>query len=203
MCHFFETIQLLNGELKNIDEHNFRFNYCRKLHFGSENIINLADQIIIPEEFKNGLVRCRISYSQVIEKIEFFNYTPKIIRNLKIVDCNEISYSFKSEDRSAFQTLLNENKDYDEIIIVKNGFVTDTSFSNLIFYDGKKWITPSTPLLKGVCRATLLKKGLVEEAVVRREDIFKFSRLMLINAMLGFDENRAIDINPELINRRL
>ena len=74
---------------------------------------------------------------------------------------------------------LKENED---IIIVKNGFVTDSSFSNLIFFDGKEWYTPSTPLLKGTTRARLLNEKKITERVIKIEDIKNYKSISLINA---------------------
>jgi 4-amino-4-deoxychorismate lyase len=44
----------------------------------------------------------------------------------------------------------------DDIIIVRNGFVTDASYANLIFRKGDEWFTPATFLLAGTMRAFLL-----------------------------------------------
>ena len=48
----------------------------------------------------------------------------------------------------------------DEILIIKDGHITDTSISNIVFRlpDGW-WLTPFTPLLKGIMRTYLLESG--------------------------------------------
>ena len=77
-----------------------------------------------------------------------------------MIENNKICYSLKLTDRSQINRLLKQKGNYDDILIVKNGFITDTSISNIIFYNGSKWITPAAPLLKGTCRDKLLKEGL-------------------------------------------
>ena len=54
------------------------------------------------------------------------------------------------------------------------------------FYDDNKWITPTTPLLEGTTRARLLKQKTVIAAPIRLEDINKYSKMALMNALLGF-----------------
>jgi 4-amino-4-deoxychorismate lyase len=70
-------------------------------------------------------------------------------------------------------------------LIVKNGFITDTSSANILFYDGRDWVTPSTPLLMGTCREKLLRGGKIREENIKRDDIYKFKHFRLINAMIG------------------
>ena len=63
------------------------------------------------------------------------------IRSLKVVVDDRIDYSFKSADRSSLNRLTAQKGDCDEIIIVKNGLVTDTSFTNIAVFDGEQWLT--------------------------------------------------------------
>ena len=72
----------------------------------------------------------------------------------------------------------------EEALILRNGMVTDTRYSNVVFGDGASWITPETFLLPGTKRAFLLSRGDSRECSVRAEDIGKFRFCSLINAML-------------------
>jgi len=67
--------------------------------------------------------------------------------------------------------------------VVKNGYVSDSFFANVVFWDGAFWVTPDTPLLAGTMRASLLARGLIRESKITPEDIDKFRKLKLINAM--------------------
>jgi 4-amino-4-deoxychorismate lyase len=86
------------------------------------------------------------------------------------------------------------HKSADEILIIKNGFVTDTSFSNIVFFDGIKWITPSTYLLNGTQRQQLLQQGAIIEEEIRPSDLKHFRFAKLINAMLDLETSPSIDI---------
>jgi 4-amino-4-deoxychorismate lyase len=82
----------------------------------------------------------------------------------------------------------------EEILIVKNGLVTDTSFSNIVFYDGSDWITPDPPLLKGTKRTRYLRDGEIRTMKIRSSDISHFEKARLINAMLDLDDSADIHI---------
>lgn len=123
-------------------------------------------------------------YGQELLQVEFLHYTPRPIRSLKLVADDAIDYAWKFEDRSALEHLFAQKGDCDDILIVKNGFLTDSSYSNLAFYDGEAWYTPETPLLEGVQREQLLREGCLIPASIRVEDLHCFSQIALINAML-------------------
>jgi 4-amino-4-deoxychorismate lyase len=171
-------------------------NSSRRILFRSSSEIDLLKFIIIPEKFRSGLIKCRVIYSEEIESVEFSEYQIKKIDSLKIVECGDFIYDHKFLNRNKLDELKrgNTKSDSQEILIIKNGLITDTSYSNVAFYDGTKWFTPSTPLLKGTKRASLIDEGLLHEEEIRLKDLKKFSQLKLINAMIDLDESPAINI---------
>ncbi len=183
MRQFLETIRIVNGVPMLLKEHAARMGNTMLYHFKTDNS-HLLETIEIPEQFRLGLVKCRVVYSDRIEKIEFSSYEKRIIRSLKIVTDDAIDYRFKSVDRTSLNQLMEQKGAADDVIIVKNGFVTDSSFSNLLFENEKGLFTPNTPLLYGIQRQNLLKSGLITEIRITRQDIEKFSKIHLINAML-------------------
>ncbi|PID27509.1 MAG: hypothetical protein CSB55_08785 [Candidatus Cloacimonadota bacterium] len=96
---------------------------------------------------------------------------------------NTVSYNLKLSDREYIQKLYKKREDCDDILIIKNGLVTDTSFCNIVFYNNLEWITPNSPLLKGSMRAKLLKNSIIKEKKVTPDDIYKYKSYKLINAM--------------------
>ena len=105
-----------------------------------------------------------------------------------MVEDNNISYTFKSTDRHELDRLLALRNGCDEVIIVKNGLITDTSFTNVAFFDGHKWVTPAQPLLNGTMRQWLLQCGQLTEAQITPASLTSFQRIMLFNAMIGAHE---------------
>ena len=73
--------------------------------------------------------------------------------------------------------------------------MTDTSFTNVVFESDKGLFTPSTYLLPGTKRQTLLKERVIKEKVIRIEDIEDYRKLYLINAMMGIEDNISIPIS--------
>jgi 4-amino-4-deoxychorismate lyase len=174
-------------------------NRSRMEFFGCTEIIDLKDIVSVPGYLTDDVYKCRIIYNPDIESVEFERYKPKKIQTLKIVECNDIDYSYKFADRSVFAELQKQRDGCDDILIVKNGFITDTSFSNIVFFDGEKPVTPSTPLLKGTMREKLIKDGKISESDICLKDLQKFQSVKLINAMLDLDDTESIDVNNIII----
>lgn len=141
MCQLFETIKCSDGKLFNMEFHQARFEKACSEYFGIVTQINLFENIKIPEFAKKGLFRCRVIYSKQIEKIEFIPYQFREIKSLKLVGNNEIDYPFKTVDREKLNVLFEKRGNCDDIIIVKNGCISDSTYANIVFFDGQKWLT--------------------------------------------------------------
>lgn len=190
---FIETIRIENGIAQNRDLHLERaFNTCL-YHFGVRNLLQF-DEIIneISRSHNEGIYKLRIIYTGKIEHYSIVKYQSKIVEKLKLVDGGNIDYSFKYEDRSELEKLLSLRGECDDIIIIKNGFVTDTSYSNLVFSDGEQFITPSSFLLNGTKRQQLLREGKIKEKEIKMEDISSYSGVYMINSMLDFVPIKSI-----------
>jgi 4-amino-4-deoxychorismate lyase len=87
-----------------------------------------------------------------------------------------------------------ENIFADDVIFIKNGYVTDASFANLVFFNGSSWITPATPLLRGTMRERLIHQGIITEQLITAENVLKMKSVKLINAMNDFDTAPEIPI---------
>lgn len=188
----FETTKVQNRQLQNIQYHNDRFNRSRFDLFKISKPVYLDQIIEIPAELENHIYKCRITYGSKIEKIEFARYVPRIISSLKLVESNKLDYSFKYSDRSKLNELYEKRDNCDDILIIKNGFITDTSIANIVFWDGSKWFTPSTPLLRGTNRARLLNEGRIFEKEIKPQDIYKFEKARIINAMVDVENSKDI-----------
>lgn len=197
-----ETIRFENGRFENLAYHQVRMNEARKVLSGCKDEIGLSSSGFAIrmqgaedlQSSKTKLFKCRIIYSNQIEKIEFLPYTLPVIKSLKIVFSDGIDYSFKYLDRSPIEKLYRQKDTCDDILIIKNGLVTDTSYANILFFNGKKWITPAHPLLKGTQRAKLLDEEKIMEADIRQKDIAGFKKARLINAMVRFEDEMDIAI---------
>jgi len=178
-----ETIKVDQGKPFFISFHNERFNSSRQALFGINKKIDLSTLINPPDL---NCYRCRIVYSEKIEKIEFIPCQNRQFKTFQIVYDDEIKYNFKYLDRSAIQKLEHLKKEADDILIIKQGLITDTSIANVAFFDGEQWITPANPLLKGTTRERLLQEGKIYLKEINENDLKIFSKMALMNALLGF-----------------
>lgn len=190
---FIETICVKEGVFQHLPLHQTRMDTTCREAFGSKAPrleLSIDD---IPAELRSGKVKCRLVYGLEIERMEFQKYEPGSIGSLRIVHDDEVDYHLKYADRSALERLRMLKGDADEVVIVRRGLVTDTSYSNLLFRAGDRLLTPRSPLLRGVMRENLLMNGTVEEADITEEMLRpadKYSRpyiteAILINAMLA------------------
>jgi len=185
-----ETIKVEAGRAENLRYHQARFEKSQKALFNLQTHPSLSSLIAPPSD---ALFRCRILYDSEIRSIEYLPYTAKTVKTLKIVQ-SDIDYAYKYADRDSLNTLLQAEKSVDEIIIEKDGLLSDTTIANIAFYDGKNWFTPEIPLLEGTMRAKLLDEGFLKTAKIRREDLLHYTHVALMNAMIGFKILKQADI---------
>ena len=190
---FVETIKMANGKPSNLPYHQARMERTIR-HFFPNLALNAMpslQNLITPNE-NMSLVKARVVYgADGVELIEHAPYYMRPISSLQMVYDDTISYSYKSCDRSQLNALAAKKGDCDEIIIVKNNLVTDTSFTNLAISDGNCWLTPRQPLLLGTKRASLLDQGFIKEADITAYDLKRAERVRLFNAMIDFGEREV------------
>ncbi len=187
MPQFIESIKLLDGQFYHLPQHEERRRKTLLHYFGMGPQLMLS-QILKRElvPFK-GLYKCRVVYYEDGQYVEFIPYTANRIHSLKVVQDDSIDYSFKFENRKRLKELFELRGSCDDIIIVKNGCITDASYANVVFKRKNEWITPKTYLLNGTMRQQLIKDNMIVEEEIREKDIPKFESVKLINSMLGFD----------------
>lgn len=193
MSQFFETIRFENGEFYLLDLHQKRIERTFESIYGQKPIVDLT-KLSFQTPQSNGSFRCRISYDETNYEVKFFPYQlakPKIIA---FYEAMSYDYHFKSEDR----VFLNEAvlaSESDDVIFTKNGFLTDSSYANLAFFDGQNWYTPSTYLLRGVKRDHLIAEKKIKEMPLHIGDLVHFQEIALINAMRDLSSSCYFEYN--------
>ena len=176
-------------------------NASRRKLFGRTNELQLEEFISIPDKLNYDLFKCHVVYNELIVQVKFEPYKPRIIKTLQLVQADSIQYEHKFLDRSCLDK-LSETTLADDVLIVKNGLLTDTSFANIVFFDGDRWVTPSTPLLHGIKREYYLEIGRIKEVEITVEDLPHFQKAILINAMLDLETGPLIEIKNILPYRQ-
>jgi 4-amino-4-deoxychorismate lyase len=196
MCRLLETIKVKENRLHHIAYHNNRVNASRRALFGSTRPWDLSEIIRIPELNPAVTYRCRFLYAEEQGIAEFIPYAKRVVRKLYLVDCGDLEYAFKYADRSIFDPLKENIPDPEQsdILLVKRGRITDTSFSNIILSDGVAWYTPAVPLLKGTKREYYLDEKIIHERDIHVNDLLQYKKARLINAMLDIDDGEDIPV---------
>lgn len=190
-----ETIKLKDGIPQNLSFHSERI--IRSLYgiYGIKKSYDLEKLIYVPGSAANGIFRCRVLYDDKKVATEFLPYIRRPVRSLKLITDDYICYPYKYIVRDKINRLFEMRGNCDDILIIKRGMVTDLSYANIIFRDKKgSWKTPSTYLLPGTMRASLLSQGLIKEEEISVNDVQNYVEIKIINAMLGIDDTEGIPV---------
>ncbi|MBS5550500.1 MAG: aminotransferase class IV [Bacteroides sp.] len=186
MCRYIETIRIEKGRLRNIAYHDRRMNEVRREVWGVDRSVSLETYIdASPYEERT---RCRVTYGRDVESVEFFPYQIRPVHSLQLVRGGQIEYRRKRADRSELNALFACRGEADDVLIVRGGLLTDTSIANIALGDGTDWYTPASPLLEGTQRACLLDAGMIRPLDIHADDLFRFQKIRLFNAMIDFGE---------------
>lgn len=186
MCRFIETIRIDGGKAANLCGHNRRMNETRAFHWPGCCPLDLSDFLCLSPDMDG--VRCRVVYDGGgIGEITYAPYAMREVRSLRLVEA-DVNYRFKSADRRELDCLFAARGCRDDVLIVRQGLLTDTTIANIALFDGTGWYTPQHPLLRGTRRESLLAQGILAEREIKREDLPSFSRLRLFNAMIGWGD---------------
>jgi len=180
---FFETIRIEDGRIHHLPYHQRRVDATLAAHYPHASI-DLAGRITPPPD---GLWRCRVVYDDEIDSVSYHPYTPRKVSSIRLIEA-DIDYPYKYCDRSAIDELFAQRGDADEILIVKEGLLTDTSIANIALYIEGTWLTPAKPLLAGTTRARLIDEGALKTADLTPDDLKRAQKVALLNAMVGFLE---------------
>ncbi|MDN5124887.1 aminotransferase class IV family protein [Aliarcobacter butzleri] len=187
---YFETIKCEDFEVFNLDYHQKRVANTIGLNINLQEYINP-----ISEE----LLRCKLIYDEnEVVDVLYFPYKKREIKSFKIIFDNEIEYLKKYLNRAKLDELYEKRDDCDEVIIIKNEIVTDTTIANIAIFYENSWITSKNCLLGGTTRARLLEEKKLLEKDITLDMLKNASKVALMNAMIGFDEIKNFKIKEEI-----
>lgn len=192
---FLETIKVCGGKICSPEIHYDRYKKTLAEFYPHVRPVPVERFVEAARGAGEGVEKLRVEYGESFSAA-VAPYVPKKINSLKVFDGGGIDYRFKSADRTALNALAlaARNANCDDAIITKDGFVTDSSYANLVFADDGGLWTPATFLLNGTKRRSLLASGAVREREIRAADIRRFKRVIFVNAMLDISDNIGADI---------
>jgi 4-amino-4-deoxychorismate lyase len=181
---FLETIRIEDGKAAHLSYHQARLEatlqaYRLHVHY------DLAALIAPPS---SGLLRCRALYDATSITFSYTPYVPRTFDALYAVYDDTIAYPYKTTDREHLNQLFDRRHDQADVAIIKKGFLRDTTIANIALFDGRRWVTPSNPLLHGTARARLIEEGFLLEKPIPAAAIPTYEKVAIMNAMIGFVE---------------
>ncbi len=191
MYPFFETLKIQNRKIENIPFHQERIDRTFKVFYPDFQPISLKN---LEEDFpaEEALTKCKLTYNGTFFDLKCTPYQEVVQAAFKVVDAGDFTYSFKYTQRDFFRDIKAQFPNH-EIIFTKNGKVTDTTYSNLVFQSGNGWFTPDTPLLKGTKREFLLENNSITEKRIDVDELKQFKKFKLINSMLDLETSALYD----------
>jgi len=175
--------------------HQSRFERTREEVLGLKTHPDLSGYISVPVSAKQEIYKCRILYGQDVSQVKFLPYSRLKIQSLKVVESDKISYSYKYADRRELEKLFGQRGSCDDILIVKEGKITDSYFANVVLWDGSRWVSPKKPLLRGCMRASLLAEGSITAADIPLDELSGYKTLRLINALNDLKDGPEISLD--------
>ena len=187
MCRFVETIRLQNHKLYNMYCHQMRYERTARHFFGDEYNVENLEKIAAGFAGNDGVNKVRIVYDgSGIVSVACAQYQMRNKRSLRLVECDGIDYTYKYADRTALDNAMKLRGDCDNVVIVKDGLITDTSYTNIALYDGSRWLTPARPLLQGTALMRLSGEGKLTYRDIKAETVWDYSHIALFNSMIDF-----------------
>lgn len=186
--YLLESIKILNNKIYNLDYHKERI--ARSLELNYKSLAQIDFDSIVKEikKIDTGLHKLRLIYNDSFLKYELHPYQIKSIRTLQLISSNSVGYSHKFLDRTHLDKLYKLKRNADDILIVKNGMITDTYYCNVALLKDEKWMTPKVPLLKGTKRQQLIDDAQISEKLIYMDDLLQYDRIRLFNALIEFGD---------------
>lgn len=192
----FETICVQHRRFSRLlPYHEARLNRTRRELWNRAKPLPLERILEIPDFVDGEKHKCRITYGTEIINIAWEKYHPRPIERVRLVQGNSVYYAYKYRNRDPLNELYAQRGDCDDVLIVRSGQITDTSYANVALFDGAKWHTPKTPLLPGTQRAFLLDTGVILPREIRVDELNNYTHVKLFNAMLPWEEAYTLPIS--------
>lgn len=187
MYPLFESICVIDTEVQLLELHIQRMQRSAYALWGRVPDLQHL-HAAIKQKSKAGQQKVRVFYNDIRWTLEVLPYQPKQLQTVYLVVDDEIDYSLKYSHRQTLDKHKANLTEEEDIVIVKNNFLTDASYANLAFWNGEQWHTPSKPLLAGVKRQSLCKQNILVEQEIQIEDLKKYQKIAFINAMLSLGD---------------
>ncbi len=179
----FETCLVVDGETQNRADHNERVSRSSIALWGHE--VVLPWDVLEADLPKLGQTRLRVEYDPTgVIRVDSRPYFQSAMSVVKVFE-TYVEYPHKFANRTELESIYKHRGMAHDVLMVIDGRVADTTMANVAMFDGKRWLTPRKPLLKGTCRARMLRQGLLVEADISEDQIRGAQSVVIMNALRG------------------
>lgn len=193
MCQFIESIRLKNGELFNLELHQKRVEKTFLEFFPNSNAFDIKTTLQNIQLPDNELYKIRIFYDSEIRILEILEYQKPHFSKYKCFHIpSDFNYDFKFANRQIFDQISKNTSKDTLAILVKNGLVCDSTFSNLIFEKSEKLFSPAKALLLGTQLQKLISERKIQLIDIAENQIKDFDKIYFVNALNPLDAASAI-----------
>ncbi len=194
---FLESVGVYDGQAPLLPYHQARVDRTFAAFYPRQKPLDLVS-LWEKTDFPAGKLKWRIPYNAREAEPQIQPFTERNIEQLQIVVDDSIEYAYKFTERDRLDALYEEKvDDADEILIIRNGLLTDAYYYNVVIKMGSDLLTPRQPLLPGVMRAYCLENEQIQLANIQLADLYKSEGVYLINALHPLE--RAAFIERERI----
>ena len=192
VTQFLETLCIQDGIPLNLDWHQKRVEATlRHFHADSaqaDNSIDLQSIFSVMDVPQEGVWRCRVIYSIHSVSVEFIPDGHTTFRTLKLVEVpSDYDYRYKYADRRFLGEIFAQRGEADDVLMVRQGCIADTTKGNIAFRTGLRWYTPSLPFLAGTTWKRLVSSGVLIPRPVHISDLDRFEAFKVVNALNDWD----------------
>lgn len=183
-----EAIEWSQGRAHRLPYHQRRVEAAFRCLYPGVTAFSLSDELekrqhLFPVQ---GTYKLRLEYNEQLQTVEFQEYRLRSISTLKMVETGQPTLDYKSSVRALIDEAFSARGTADDVLLVRDGMLTDTSYANIALYDGTKWKSPRIPLLYGTRRAYLIDRQQIETADIRADELHRFQLIRLFNALIDF-----------------
>ncbi len=190
MYPLFESVCVAGGAVRHGRYHEQRFEASYRKFFGRKPGFSLWEGLSLEGADPSLTYKLRIRYNASGTRWELAEYRSRLPETLRLVWDDTVEYALKYSDRQALDRLAAQRDGADDVLIIREGLVTDSSYCNILFWDGREVTTPKRPLLEGTCRARLLAEKRIAEADIPADRLDRYLAFQLVNALNDFDPGR-------------
>jgi para-aminobenzoate synthetase/4-amino-4-deoxychorismate lyase len=146
-------------------------------------------------EFRDGMYRVRLLVDrQGGIRVETYAMEDRGLVSYRLgwaenpVDLSNCFLYHKTTHRELYDQALSGQPDCDDVLLWnERGEVTESCRANIVIERDETWLTPpvSCGLLPGTWREHMMDQGVLQEAVLTRDDVVQADQVFLVNSVRG------------------